>query len=462
MRKIVILIFIFPAFAMSQKAANEKEKQDDIRNDSMCVNWSNGNTWEQMKARAIEENKFIFVDAYATWCVPCKRMDREVFSDKRVCSILNKKFIPIKLQMDSTVKDNEMIRARYNMVQYFNDNYKPEGYPYFLFFSPEGKLMQKTVGFQGVNEMAVLLKDAITDPLAKYENEMNLYKEGKLDYTLLPGLVRMARKQGVKKNITDEMAFLYKKKVLDGLPDEDAFTKDNLFFLAEFPLVLSSKDRYFNQFYTQGPKVDSIIDYRPGGNPDKLSKRVVLWVVRKEEIGDKLYRDNKPITGITPQWDVIQQSIINKYGANVNAAFFPDEKINYYTNTGDWNNYVKCINEKIKLITPKVDGHDFGKQFGDAWTLNVYAWTLFEECEDKKYLKEAIDWVEMAIQLEKYETARALYLDTKGNLLYKMGKTDKAIRLMREVVKINGISKSIPANLEKMEKGLPTWPDNKP
>ncbi|MDX1410168.1 MAG: thioredoxin domain-containing protein, partial [Saprospiraceae bacterium] len=37
--------------------------------------------WEEIKADAARQDKIIFVDAYTTWCGPCKWMSAEVFTD---------------------------------------------------------------------------------------------------------------------------------------------------------------------------------------------------------------------------------------------------------------------------------------------------------------------------------------------------------------------------------------------
>ncbi len=57
-------------------------------------------TWKEALAEAQKQDKIIFVDAYAVWCGPCKRMSREVFTDEAVGAFYNKHFINVKLDME--------------------------------------------------------------------------------------------------------------------------------------------------------------------------------------------------------------------------------------------------------------------------------------------------------------------------------------------------------------------------
>ena len=49
--------------------------------------------WKSILTKAEKENKLVFVDAYAAWCGPCKKMDRDVFSKKEVGDYFNAKFV---------------------------------------------------------------------------------------------------------------------------------------------------------------------------------------------------------------------------------------------------------------------------------------------------------------------------------------------------------------------------------
>jgi tetratricopeptide (TPR) repeat protein len=54
------------------------------------------------------------------------------------------------------------------------------------------------------------------------------------------------------------------------------------------------------------------------------------------------------------------------------------------------------------------------------------------------------------------------YLDTYANLLYKLGRTEEALRYEEKAFALAPNDKDITDNLSKMKKGEPTWPtDNK-
>jgi len=90
------------------------------------------------KARdlAKKENKLVFIDAYTTWCGPCKMMDRETFKDPEVGAFFNEHFISVKMNME-TPAGRSMPHAA-----------AVKSYPAFLFLNPKGELVHQSGGFQ--------------------------------------------------------------------------------------------------------------------------------------------------------------------------------------------------------------------------------------------------------------------------------------------------------------------------
>jgi len=63
------------------------------------IEFSKGD-WNEILAQAKNENKIVFVDAYTTWCGPCKMMSRDVFPNPRVGAFYNTNFVNAKIDME--------------------------------------------------------------------------------------------------------------------------------------------------------------------------------------------------------------------------------------------------------------------------------------------------------------------------------------------------------------------------
>jgi thioredoxin-related protein len=439
-----LMLMVVPFFAKAHKRLNVDNKE---------VKWVEGLSWDQVRERAKKESKFIFVDAYATWCSPCKKMDREVYTNHRVAEAINNCFIAVKVQMDKTPNDDEQVKSWYSVAESFN-GFGIEGYPSFLFFTPDGKLAYKAVGYHDADGFIALTNEALTDPNTRYVRELEKFNKGQILFLEMPELARKARK---KKDMETAIKIVkqFKSEYVDKLSDEKAFTGENLSILGEFSTdVLTSEDRYFKFFKDHSYRADSIINRIQGGELRSVSKLFVSNIIRKEEIIEIIYIQGRPITSPKPDWHEIKKSISKKYGPNYIDQFFPDEQIFYYFTAKDWGNYVSYVNLKIRKFPPKNGGKSFGPQFGDSWQLNMYAWVLFQGCNNKRTLEKGLSWVNLSLKLK--ETGYAM--DTKANLLYKIGRVPEAIEFEAKALTLSKYDRGIQATLEKMKAGVSTWP----
>ncbi|MCF8411653.1 MAG: thioredoxin family protein, partial [Crocinitomicaceae bacterium] len=48
------------------------------------INFEKNTTIQALKAKAKKEKKLIFIDAYTTWCGPCKWISANIFTNKEV------------------------------------------------------------------------------------------------------------------------------------------------------------------------------------------------------------------------------------------------------------------------------------------------------------------------------------------------------------------------------------------
>ncbi len=91
-------------------------------------------TWEEAKAKAKESGKLVFVDAYTTWCGPCKRMAADIFPQPEVGTYYNANFINYKLDMEK------------GEGPAFAKKYGIRAYPTLLFINGEGEKVYNHVG----------------------------------------------------------------------------------------------------------------------------------------------------------------------------------------------------------------------------------------------------------------------------------------------------------------------------
>lgn len=98
-------------------------------------------SWEEVKTKARSEDKLIFLDAYATWCVPCKQMDAQVFSRQDVGSYFNDHFINFKMDLEKGI--GPILAARYGVQKY----------PTLLFLTSDETLVHQSSGYHNAPKL---------------------------------------------------------------------------------------------------------------------------------------------------------------------------------------------------------------------------------------------------------------------------------------------------------------------
>lgn len=91
-------------------------------------------TWASLLTEAKKQNKPFFVDFYAVWCGPCKYMTKVTFADPTLSAYANSNYVAYKL--DAEVGEGIALAAKH----------KIDGYPTYVFFSPDGSVLGSAVG----------------------------------------------------------------------------------------------------------------------------------------------------------------------------------------------------------------------------------------------------------------------------------------------------------------------------
>jgi tetratricopeptide (TPR) repeat protein len=107
------------------------------------VTWSD-ETYAQVLQRAKQENKYVFIDFYATWCGPCKRLDEVTYPDAKVSGLLNS-MVAVKWDAE---KEPWLATAK---------QYKVGAYPTLIVLDPSGKEVDRHLGFLTAEEFVTTI-----------------------------------------------------------------------------------------------------------------------------------------------------------------------------------------------------------------------------------------------------------------------------------------------------------------
>lgn len=149
-------------------------------------------SWSQIKAKARQENKYIFLDVYTTWCQPCKMMDKEIFPQPAVGQFMNEHFLNVHVQFDTTAQDNAEVKAWYPDVHTINKIKEIQAFPTLLFFNPEGKLVHVSVGAPMLGEKMINTAKEAMDPQSQYITLKERYVKGERSPDLIQVLYKAA------------------------------------------------------------------------------------------------------------------------------------------------------------------------------------------------------------------------------------------------------------------------------
>lgn len=396
-------------------------------------------SWAAIQDEAKNSHKYIFVDVFATWCAPCKEMDTNVFSADSVCLFLNDHFISVRAQIDSSRSDNALTRRWYSDAAYIKKRYSIGALPTFLFFSPDGKLVHKGVGYKNASDFLYLAAEAL-DKHKQLYSLLDKFYAGTLDISRLPQIAKGFKSLGEIKT-ANEIAKKYKISYFDKLNFQEASVEENIQFMKEFPELINSTDNFFKLCYY---RPDIIAKYADIGYPDRL----IEYVIFREQI-DPIFNAHERKSLKQIKWSKINRSIAKRYNQQLAHKIILRAKIRWYTKKYDWNNLVKS---QIKQV------EDFGfdtTAIGQALLNNMIYEVIFLHAEERLQLQKGADWMTTIIE----KNPDATYIDTYANLLYKMGRVKEGLEWQKKAMAIAPGDKEIAETYIKMQNGKPTWKD---
>lgn len=134
---VVALLMVF-AFVPKIKIIDSKTEISKTTDEGIIFVESD---WKKALAEAKKQNKPIFLDAYTTWCGPCRMLKQHTFTDKAVAEYFNKNFINIALDME---KGDGLAVA---------EKYQIKAYPTLIITDADQKSVSVSEGYIGPGEL---------------------------------------------------------------------------------------------------------------------------------------------------------------------------------------------------------------------------------------------------------------------------------------------------------------------
>lgn len=130
------------------------------------INWM---TMDEALEAQNKEPKKIFIDAYTTWCGPCKLLDRNTFTNKDVIAYVNEHFYAVKFNAEGdevvnykgkkfTNPNFESGKRGRNSTHQFTAVLGIRGYPTLVFLDENANLIAPVTGYRSPQQLEIYLK----------------------------------------------------------------------------------------------------------------------------------------------------------------------------------------------------------------------------------------------------------------------------------------------------------------
>lgn len=343
--------------------------------------------WEKILKRAKKENKLIMMDAYTSWCGPCKWMSANVFTDKNVGEFYNKNFICTKIDMEKG--EGPKLSEQYNV----------RAYPTILFINSKGEKVHVGVGGCEPADFIELGKTALDDKANLAYLNSN-YKKNKSDAKFMYNYFSIL--QDSYEPLADKLAEYW-----EGQTEEQMKSPENWQIINNFGSDVNSKEiklllnneKDFAKLYGEKEVSDKLF---------QIYGNMFYKVFDDEELTFEKYEKAKK------EFETYKFSGQERIFLSADAAWYK-----YYE-----QNTEKYLEKTIELME---------KYPVDDWSeLNEVSWAIYENSEDAVMLEKGVKMARKSVELNSAHFNN----DTLACLLFKTNKYKEAEKYALEALKL--------------------------
>ena len=365
-------------------------------------------TFAQALAKAKAEGKPLFVDFYAVWCGPCKKMEKQIFTQPEVGEYFNKHFIA--LQLDAEKPENVDVAK----------TYKVEAFPTLGIFDGEGKALSINVGYMNAQELMAMAKTAVGE-VKGFEQLYKEYRQNPNDLTIQQDLLTLAPQFLTTQDGMDAEKWVVRVRKIYQAYIEKKMSDNSL---------INRKD-YIIIGYLGGDDEETtyrLVDYI-SNNMDAwmaaVGEPAAYYVVEKNDErmlklvkkGDESYKTylEKIRTDYKKAYDVIKFTSATPYDKSrdyYNALFA------IYKNK-DVAQYLKLMRQYLATLGADANAADYAMA---AQSLYYAAGNKLSAADHE----QAIEWLKVAIPSEKVLMNKINYLVMVGDSYRELKKYNEA------------------------------------
>ncbi|WP_374462135.1 thioredoxin family protein [Chryseobacterium taeanense] len=339
-------------------------------------------------AKAKKENKLVFIDAYTTWCGPCKLMAKNVFPQKAVGDYYNANFINAKIDMEKG--EGIDIAKKYNV----------KAFPTYLFVDGNGELVHRTLGYVEEKDFIQFAKDA-GDPSKRLGALKKKFEDGEKDPEFLKNLA------GLTMYSDAEFSAKVMERYFSGKTELD---RDDIQML--LTATQSTDSPLYKTFLAKKAEITKIL---PAERYEAFDKNIKLnTIVKKSYNADSKKWDDNYFMAETQKFLTKDEAEKILKRAKANRALRDKDIATYEKLTMD-----------IYKDTSALSSEE----------LNSIAWNFFENVTNKPALEKALAWAQESVK----KNENSANTDTLANLYNKLGDkknaklwAEKAIELAKK------------------------------